>query len=201
MKQHNPYWLTAFAIAMVVVTNSWSQADPAWLRSWNEARANKPDAVASSSRIAAESEPGVPLKIHGFVALPDGAPAEGVLVHAYHRDQEGLDFGPGDNTLTTWRLNGWAITDSSGRFDFQTVRPAPDHLGREGAHIHFTLETREFGRQWAPTVYFADDPLVSERSRRHSHEEGEFGWIRQPRVIDGVQHLDVRFRLKMEADF
>ncbi|MBZ0113662.1 MAG: hypothetical protein K8J08_14450 [Thermoanaerobaculia bacterium] len=178
-----------------------SQADPSWLRSWNEAQEGRPLTLTSSGRIAEESEPGTPLTVHGEVLKPDGTPAGGVVVHAYHRDRDGFDFGPNDASLTTWRLQGWVKTDAKGRFDLLTIRPAPDHLGREGAHIHFTLESADFGRQWAATVFFLDDPLVTEDQRRRSKEAGEFGWLREVREVDGVQHVDVRFRLKETGDF
>ena len=102
-----------------------------------------------------------------------------MVVHAYHRDAQGFDFGPGDNTFTTWRLQGWAKTDAEGRFEFRTIRPAPDHLGREGPHIHITLESPRSGRQWAPTVYLTDNV----------------------QTIGNVQHVTTRIRLKSKGEF
>lgn len=157
--------------------------------------------MTSIGRIASENEPGIPFIIHGWVFGPDGTSAGGVVVHAYHRDRDGFEFGPNDNSLTTWKLQGWVETDAEGRFEFQTIRPAPDHLGREGSHIHFTLESVDFGRQWAPTVFLSDDPLVTADQRRRSKEAGEFGWVREVQTADGVQHVDVRIRLKEKADF
>lgn len=193
--------------AMIVVgtvcspTESRGQADPFWLRSWNEAQESRPSTMMSSGRIADEREPGKPLIVHGQIFDPDGTPAEGVVVHAYHRDSDGFDFGPNDDSLTTWRLQGWAETDAEGRFEFRTIRPAPDHLGREGAHIHFTLESNDYGRQWAPTVYLADDPLVSSDQRRRSREAGEFGWVREVETSNGVQEIHMRILLNEQADF
>lgn len=179
-----------------------SQADPFWLRSWNEAQQSRPEQITSKSRIASATEPGTPLLIRGRVVEPDGqTPAQGIVVHAYHRDQQGFDFGPNDHALTTWRLQGWAKTDAQGRFEFETIRPAPDHMGREGAHIHFTLESPRLGRQWARTVYLSDDPLVTKRTREQSAEAGEFGWVREVKVVEGVQRIDVKIRLKEKADF
>lgn len=185
----------------LIPADSRGQADPAWLRSWNEAQEARPLTISPSGRIASENEPGIPLIIHGRLFGPDGASAAGVVVHAYHRDRDGFDFGPNDNSLTTWRLQGWAQTDADGRFEFKTIRPAPDHLGREGSHIHFTLDSDDFGRQWAPTVYLADDALVTADQHRRSKEAGEFGWVREVQTVDGVQHVNVMIRLKNEADF
>lgn len=182
-------------------TESHSQADPEWLKSWNEAQESRPATIASIGRIAAKDEPGTPLIIQGQVFKPDGTSAAGVVVHAYHRDNDGMDFGPNDDSLTTWRLQGWARTDAEGRFEFHTIRPAPDHLGREGAHIHLTLASDDYGRQWAPTVYLADDPQVSSDQRRRSKEAGEFAWVREVETKSGVQHISVMIRLKEKGDF
>lgn len=179
----------------------WAQVDPYWLRSWNEAEASRPAETGSSSRIAAADEPGVPFVIRGQVVTPDGAPAGGVVVHAYHRDRDGYDFGPGDNALTTWRLQGWVETDQSGRFEFRTIRPAADHLGREAAHIHFTLVSDDYGRQWAPTIYLSDDPLVTKAQRRQSEKAGVFGGVREVEIENGTQTVEVRFRLSESGDF
>jgi protocatechuate 3,4-dioxygenase beta subunit len=74
-------------------------------------------------------------------------------------------------------------------------------MGRDGSHIHFTLESPTFGRQWAPTVYLSDDALVTKRRREQSAAAGEFGWVRDVESVEGVQRIDVKFRLKEKADF
>lgn len=202
MKMPRLTLIAAMVVAgIVVTTEGQSQADPFWLRSWIEAQEDRPSTMTSSGRIAGEDEPGTPFIILGQLVEPDETLAAGVVVHAYHRDGDGFDFGPGDNSLTTWKLQGWAETNAEGRFEFRTIRPTPDHLGREGAHIHFTLESNDYGRQWAPTVYLADDPLVSSDQRRRSKEAGEFGWVREVETNNGVQQIYVRIRLKEEADF
>jgi protocatechuate 3,4-dioxygenase beta subunit len=190
-----------FVTTACAPSESYGQADPFWLRSWNEAQEGRPSTMTSSARIAEESEPGTPFVILGQVFEPDGTPADGVVVHAYHRDRDGFDFGPNDESLTTWRLQGWVETDAEGRFEFHTIRPAPDHLGREGAHIHFTLESTDYGRQWAPTVYLADDPLVSSDQHRRLREAGEFGWVQEVETKNGVQQVRVMIRLMEDSDF
>lgn len=179
-----------------------AQVDSYWLRSWEEAQATRPRTMSSSSEIAPPREPGRRFIIRGQVFRPDGlTPANDVIVHAYHRDSRGFDFGPGDTALPTWRLQGWAKTDGDGLFVFHTIRPAPDHMGREGAHVHFTLETGEFGRQWAHTLFLADDPLVTEQQRRQSSEQGQFGWVRSVSTVGEEQNVTLKIRLKQKADF
>lgn len=191
-------------IALGAATIAWAQVDPAWLRSWNEAWEARPETMTTLARIAAEDEPGTPFQIRGRVEQPDGTPAIGTIVHAYHRDADGFDFGPGDQATTTWRLQGWARTDADGRFGFDTVRPAPDALGREAAHVHFTLVSYAHGRQWATKIYLADDPLVPPAARARSGEAGAYGAVRAVRDVverPGTQAIEVAFRLKPEGDF
>ena len=187
--------------ATLAPDESLGQVDPSWLINWNEAQERRPVTMTSSGRIAPENEPGIPMIIHGWLFDPDGASAGGIVVQAYQRDSDGFEFGPNDDTLTTWKLQGWVETDAEGRFEFKTIRPAPDHLGREGAHIHFTLESVDFGRQWAPKVFLSDDELVTADQRRRSEEAGEYGWVLEVQTVDSVQHVNVRIRLKEKADF
>ncbi|MEM1096973.1 MAG: hypothetical protein AAGJ10_20435 [Bacteroidota bacterium] len=187
--------------AACIPAQSHGQVDPSWLRSWNEAQETRPKKLTSSSRIAAVNEPGAPLIVSGQVFEPDGTPAQSVVVHAYHRDANGFDFGPDDSSLTTWRLQGWVKTDAAGRFDFATIRPAPDHLGREGGHIHFTTESKAYGRQWAPKVFFADDPMLTDEQHQRSAEAGRFAWIREVETTNDIQRISVAIQLKKESDF
>lgn len=190
---------TMLALIALAPLESQGQVDPAWLESWNDALERRPAEIGASSRIAPESESGIPLTIIGRVVLPDGSAAAGVLVHAYHRDDDGVEFD--SQNAVRWLLEGWARTDKDGRFEFRTIRPAPDNLGREGAHIHFTLVSDEFGKQWAPKVFFADDPQVPARERRRSGKAGEFGWVRVAETTDSGQTIRVNLRLKAQPDF
>lgn len=179
-----------------------AQVDDYWLSSWEKAQETRPREMSASAEIAPQSEPGKRLIVRDQLFKPDGTtPADGVVVHAYHRDAQGFDFGPGDNALPTWRLQGWVRTDAEGRFVFHTIRPAPDHLGREGSHVHFTLDSAQFGWQWAPTVFLADDPLVSARQRSRSAELGEFAWVLPVTTVSGSDELTVRLRLKPKGEF
>ncbi|MEL7148459.1 MAG: hypothetical protein AAFO69_18945, partial [Bacteroidota bacterium] len=148
-------------VSFFLVSCTVKAQDPVWLKRWEEASTKKPKVLQSKSRIAPFEEPGTPMVIRGQVFLPNERPAAGVIVHAYHRDINGFDFGDKDRMTSTWRLQGWAVTDSKGYFEFSSIRPAPDHLGREGAHIHITLISETYGKQWAPTVFLADDPAVT----------------------------------------
>ena len=194
--------LYVLILLAIISSVCWAEVDPFWLRSWEQAQINRPAVMQSNGRIAAPDEPGIPFVIHGQVFKPDGrTPASDVVVHSYHRDSQGFDFGPDENNYPVWRLQGWVKTDSKGYFRFQTIRPAPDHLGREGAHIHFTLETKEHGKQWAPTVYFFDDPLVKKDRIEESKRNGEFGAVRNVEIGEDVQYIEVKIKIKEKPDF
>lgn len=175
--------------------------DSVWLAQWNEAQKCRPETLTSHARIAPAGEPGTPMRIEGQVLTRDKAPAARVEVHSYHRDSDGFDFGPGDKDAHTWRLQGWAQTDDDGRFSFDTVRPAADHLGREAAHIHFTLVSKAYGRQWAPKVFVDGDPLITTHQRERSIAAGAFASVVATELVDGVEVLRVYLPLDTAADF
>ncbi len=193
--------LLLFIAATWLPQESNAQVDPAWLKSWNEAVENRPASITSQGRIASEDEAGEPFVIQGQVYTPDGEPANGVVVHAYHRDEDGFDFGPNDSVTSTWRLQGWVETDKNGQFEFHTIKPRADHMGREAAHIHFTTVSDTFGRQWAPKVYLSDDPLVTTKQRKKSTKAGDFGQVRKVQIRNDVQYIQVNIQLKNQADF
>lgn len=197
-----PLVAAVIVVAMALIpAESRGQADPVWLEHWNKAQEDRPSTMTPVGRIAKQTEPGKLMLVFGQVLDPNGKSIQGVVVHAYHRDSDGFDFGPNDDSLPTWRLQGWVQTGTDGRFEFRSIRPAADHLGREGAHIHFTLESKDYGRQWAPTVYLADDPLVSADQRRRSSEAGEFGTVQDVETVNGIQQISVKIQLKKAADF
>ena len=178
-----------------------ADVDPSWLISWNEAIENRPSELASHSVMVSSNEPGTRLVIKGLIVDPYGKAAEGIIVHAYHRDNQGFDFGYLDKEFTTWRIQGWAITDHRGHFTFETIRAAPDHLGREGGHIHFTTISEEYGRQWALKAFFSDDKLLTQRQKEISRNAGKFGAVRESLKTKGGEVINVAIKLKAEPDF
>ena len=178
-----------------------ADVDPSWLISWNEAIENRPSELASHSVMVSSNEPGTRLVIKGLIVDPYGKAAEGIIVHAYHRDNQGFDFGYLDKEFTTWRIQGWAITDHRGHFTFETIRAAPDHLGREGGHIHFTTISEEYGRQWALKAFFSDDKLLTQRQKEISRNAGKFGAVRESMKTEGGEVINVAIKLKAEPDF
>jgi len=192
--------MTRTALALVIGLSASAQ-DQEWLRMWNEAQTHKPAQISSTGRMAAEAEPGTPLVIHGRIVQPDGkTPAERVLVFAYQTDADGIYSAP-DKPGRPWRLQGWAVTGADGRFEFRTIRPAP-YPGRSiPAHVHFSVVTASYGRQWTEELRFSDDRFVTADERKKSGAMGAFGNIVTASTRDGAQHVDFAVRLKTRGDF
>lgn len=118
--------------------------------------------MASVVQLASPGEPGERMMLSGIAKLPDGKPAANVIVYAHHTNAEGLyaNGTPG----TEWssrhgRLRGWAKTDATGNYQFDTIKPAPYPDRTIPAHVH--LYIGEPGRQ----PYYIDDVVF----------DGEFG--------------------------
>ncbi len=196
-----PSSLSGALLISIVATVSANAQDQGWLRMWKEAQSHRPATLTSTGRIAAESEPGTPLVIHGRIVQPDGkTPAARVVVFAYQTDNDGVYSGPG-KPGRPWRLQGWAMTDADGRFELRTIRPAPYPGHTIPAHVHLSFETASHGRQWADELRFSDDRLVTDAESKTSAGRGMFGNIVTPAVRDGVQHVDFNVRLKPRGDF
>jgi protocatechuate 3,4-dioxygenase beta subunit len=127
--------------------------------------------------LAPESEPGERLILSGAVYAADGGtPAPAITVYAYHTDSRGL-YGWEEAPAAAPRLRAWARTNSAGRYEFHTIKPAPYPNRGIAAHIHMTISSPEIPEWWIPTLYFAGDPLVAEKAIAESEAEGRFGSV------------------------
>jgi protocatechuate 3,4-dioxygenase, beta subunit len=192
--------ISILAVALVLVASAVPQVDQDWLEKWNEAQTHRPQVIPTSSRIATANEPGTPLVIRGRIVHPEGTtPEGGAVVFAYHTDNTGVYYATGSN-LRAYRLTGWARTDADGRFEFTTIRPAPYPGRRVPAHVHFTVETSHYGRQWFGLL-FADDPLVSEKEKADSERGGKFGDVLRVERTNQGEVVSLNVRLKAKGDF
>lgn len=122
----------------------------------------QPDTLRSFARIAPENEPGAPMVIEGTVTTMRGAPAQGVIIYAYHTDQAGI-YPHAANRHG--RLRGWALTDAKGRYRFDTIRPGAYPSRNVAEHVHMHVIEPGIGTYYIENLEFADDPLNSKRSR------------------------------------
>lgn len=141
--------------------------------------AEAPAEVAWSTQIAADSEPGDRLVVTGQVFEGDGVtPAVDVLLYVYHTNAAGVYPKRGDEVGNGRRhgyLRGWLKTDQSGRYRFETIRPAPYTThGGEPAHIHYTVQAPGQAEYWLDGAWFSDDPRVTESQEAALTRRGGF---------------------------
>ena len=140
--------------------------------------------TGSSAVMIPPGEPGDSLHVTGTVYGPDGEPAAGVTVYAFHTDAEGLYSETDDNTDP--RLKATVRTDSLGRYELRTIRPAPYPGGGVAAHIHYRISGSDYPEQ-GYELHFEGDPNLSAREQERSARRGRFGSIRPlERGADGV---------------
>lgn len=151
----------------------------------------RPAEIGPSARLAGPAEPGEPMVLSGVVRRAGGAPAPGILVYAYQTNAQGIypadEASRGTAAYRHGRLRGFARTDASGSYRFQTIRPA----GYPGTPIpqHIHLHVVEPGRctYWIDDVVFDDDPRLTEGQRRaHDHGRGGSGLVRPDRDSNGT---------------
>lgn len=188
-------WLT-FAQRATLLAR---QVDPNFLRMYEDAQAHRPSPLMSIARIAPVDEPGVPLTIRAQLFDRAGTrPLPGAMIFAYHTDRTGLYNRPG---ARGWRLQGWARTDDAGRFEFDTVRPAPYPERNAAAHIHVHAEGAGVPRQTLKDVLFEGDPLLTDAQKRNAASAGRFGNICHVTVTDGRESCEILYRLTGEFIF
>ena len=185
---------------MVLLAASASAQDVEYIRAVERAQQQRPTSMTAATRIAPTGEAGTPMVLHGRVVKPDGTPAGGTVVFAYHTDRTGLYDRP-EAGGHSWRLRGWAKADEAGRFTFETIRPGPYPDRRAPAHVHFTIFTASGERYHAGEAKFEDDELVPARERDASRRAGDFGEVRPVRREGGKQHVDVTLRIDAAQRF
>ncbi len=141
-----------------------------------------PQDLGPDARIAPIDEPGEPLRIEGTVYHSNGNPASGIIVYAYHTNAGGVYP---EGSTRHGRLRGWAKTDTSGHYSFQTIRPGA-YPGREvPEHVH--MHVIEPGRctYYVDSIHFSDDPRLTAEERRRQPGRGGSGLANPRRMSDG----------------
>jgi protocatechuate 3,4-dioxygenase beta subunit len=155
-------------------------------------------AINDSSRIVLvdKNEPGEALDVSGTVYAPDGkTPVEGITVYVYHTDAKGY-YNEGNRGWQNPRLKGTMITNSEGKYEFRTIKPAPYPGRKIPAHIHYALSAKGYPLQY-DEVMFQGDQYITDRERSQSTGTGTFSDVRPlTRDKDGALHCIRDFRLK-----
>ena len=141
-----------------------------------------PEDVTWRTVIPPTGEPGEKLIISGTVFLSDGkTPAKDAIIYVHHTNTKGTYPKRGDekgNGQYHGYLRGWMKTDSNGRYEFETIRPAAYHSHEgEPAHIHYNIQAPGFSEYWLTALWFADDPRVNDAYRKSVKREGGFSNI------------------------
>lgn len=126
-----------------------------------------PSGIGPKTVIATKEEPGERMIISGMIYDYDGTtPAADVIVYVYHTNVKGVYPKKGDeegNGRYHGYLRGWMKTDAEGRYSFESIKPAPYSThGGEPAHVHYTLLPPGEKEYWINSVWFKDDPRVTE---------------------------------------
>jgi protocatechuate 3,4-dioxygenase beta subunit len=107
--------------------------------------------------------------VSGRVVDSDGRGVPDTLVEIWQTNASGAYVDAADPGFVPLDPNftgaGRTITDSSGRYWFRTIKPAP-YLGARGswfrpAHIHVSLFSPNLGRRLITQCYFEGDPHIA----------------------------------------
>ena len=138
-----------------------------------------PENVSWKTTIPPKGEPGEKLIVSGTVYLPDSkTPAKDIIVYVHHTNIDGIYPKNGNETGNDkyhGYLRGWMKTDSLGRYEFETIRPAPYQThGGEPAHIHYNIEGLQYPEYWLTALWFNDDPRVNAEQLKNIKRSGGF---------------------------
>jgi protocatechuate 3,4-dioxygenase beta subunit len=141
-----------------------------------------PENVSWRTIIPLKGETGVKLIISGTVYLPDGkTPAKDIIIYVHHTNNKGVYPKTGNekgNGKYHGYLRGWMKTDSNGKYEFETIRPAPYHShGGEPAHIHYNVQGSNYPEYWLTATWFSDDPRVTDDYKKSVERSGGFSNI------------------------
>ena len=136
-----------------------------------------PKDVSWKTVLSKNTDTGEKMKISGTVFQTDGkTPAPNVLIYIYHTDIEGY-YGRKSGEHKHGRYRGWMLTDEKGRYEFQTIKPAPYPENRFAAHIHTTLTNANMNEDWIDNYLFEGDELISQQERNQAGKKGGFNPI------------------------
>ncbi|WP_313565706.1 catechol 1,2-dioxygenase [Mobilicoccus sp.] len=133
---------------------------------------NAPEMGSHAKIDMRDGEKGDTLRFQGQVRSTDGSPLGGAKVELWHADADGFysQYAPG---LPEWNLRGSFTVDDEGRFQIDTVLPAPYQIPTDGAcgrliaaagwhawrpaHLHLKVGAQGH-EQLTAQLYFPGDP-------------------------------------------
>ena len=159
-----------------------------------------PEGMPSRVQLASAQEPGERLLLTGRVLATDGAtPVKGVVVYAHHTNADGLYATGSPDRLWSRRhggLRGWARSDETGRYAFDTIKPAPYPDMTIPAHIHLYIKEADRRPYYIDDVVFEGEFGVTDAYRARSEMRGGDGVVRLGRRSDGSWTAERDIRLE-----
>ncbi len=146
-------------------------------------------ALKWKTTIVSDKEPGEPLIVSGTIYALDGkTPLEAAKLWVYQTDVTGIYSPVSGNGINRYtRIHGQIKTQSDGRYEFRTIKPASYPSSTVPAHIHVSLSAPNFQEYWIDNYLFEGDPFITADVRRNSHGDGRFASIlKLTRGSDGV---------------
>jgi protocatechuate 3,4-dioxygenase beta subunit len=145
--------------------------------------------IPSKIKMVAHSEPGERMIISGTIYLPDGkTPAKNAILSVWHTDSKGFYIAGGGGAGEEHpRIHGRMKTGADGKYEFQTIRPAPYPNNSVPAHVHGHISASNFP-EYPIIYYFEDDKLITtqNRSELNSHRGGTASIIKLTKDNNGV---------------
>jgi protocatechuate 3,4-dioxygenase beta subunit len=157
-----------------------------------------PEEITPTVRLATESEPGERVVLSGTVYKSDGiTPDSGITLFLYQTDAGGYYHRPEENVFHP-RIFGWIRTGKDGRYEIQTVKPAPEILAPdEPAHIHVHLWGNGMEEHFLHEFWFSGDTRIRTAERRRLAALGTFSPVIQLKkgkdeISRGIRNIRIR---------
>jgi protocatechuate 3,4-dioxygenase beta subunit len=117
-----------------------------------------------SITIASKDEPGEPMVVTGTVYASDGkTPLPGMTVYVYHTDAKGYYHDPKSSDKNP-RLRGTMTTNSEGKYEYSTIRPASYPDSKIVAHVHYKISGKGYKDQTDELEFEGDQFLEGKKS-------------------------------------
>ena len=147
-----------------------------------------PATMSPHISIASADEPGERLVMTGTIFQSDGrTPAEGVVLYVYHTDNTGY-YSKDDDPYNP-RLRGWMKTGADGKYEFDTIKPAPYPRRDTPAHIHAQIYSERIPEHSIDEYLFEGDPLLNDKqSKLLTGRGGPGAIVKLTRDTNGVLH-------------
>jgi protocatechuate 3,4-dioxygenase beta subunit len=150
---------------------------------------NMPETLTHVMQIAPMGITGDRIIVNGRSIRGDGTPLSGAILYVYHTDHTGHYSKIGNETgFQKWHghLHGWCVTDSLGRYELHTIRPAPYPSNTMPAHIHCAIKEPSGRLYYINDFVFKDDSLVNDRYLRGLNLTGGNGIVDLRKNLDGI---------------